>query len=56
MTLAQIINIAEQRLVYLARQRETADRQGDMVQISSIDTELSETQNTLTQLRSLSGE
>lgn len=53
MTLADLIGVAENRLKHLTRQRETAQRIGDLQQINTIDTEVSETESTLTQLRSL---
>ncbi len=53
MTLADLIGVAENRLKHLARHRETAERIGDLQQISDIDTEVSQTENTLMQLRSL---
>ena len=53
MTIDELITIAESRLGYLAKQRETAVRLGDEGQVASIDKEVSETQDTLMQLRTL---
>ena len=50
MTIPELINVAQARLEYLAKQRETAVRCGDAVQIAQIDSEMSETQETLTKL------
>ena len=53
MTIDELITIAEARLGYLAKQRETAARLGDEGQVASIDAEVSQTQNTLNQLLTL---
>ena len=53
MTIDELITIAEARLGYLAKQRETAARLGDEGQVASIDAEVSQTQNTLKQLLTL---
>jgi hypothetical protein len=53
MTIAELIQIARARLTYLAAQRETAVRLGDETQISLIDKESSQTQETLNQLLTL---
>jgi hypothetical protein len=50
MTINELITIAEARLGYLAKQRETAMRLGDTEQIARIDAELSVTEETLTKL------
>jgi len=50
MTVLELINVAQTRLEYLAKQRETAVRFGDANQIAQIDCEMSATQETLTKL------
>jgi hypothetical protein len=53
MNLEELINIARNRLSYLAQQRATAERIGDMAQVASIDADASQTQATLNDLLSL---
>jgi hypothetical protein len=53
MNIAELIDIARSRLLYLAQQRETAVRIGDMTQIAIIDADVSQTQTTLNELLSL---
>jgi hypothetical protein len=53
MTVRELIDLAQVRLAYLARQRETATRVGDVAQVAAVDAEIAATQETLTQLRTL---
>jgi hypothetical protein len=53
MNLEELINIARNRLSYLAQQRATAERIGDMAQVASIDADASQTQATLNELLSI---
>lgn len=53
MNLEELINIARNRLNYLAQQRATAERIGDMAQIAIIDADASQTQATLNELLSI---
>lgn len=53
MTIPELIEIARNRLGYLAAQRETAVRLGDELQIAEIDRQVSQTQDTLMRLLSI---
>lgn len=53
MNLEELISIARNRLNYLAQQRATAERIGDMTQIAIIDADVSQTQTTLNELLSI---
>ena len=53
MTIPELIDIAKNRLSYLAAQRETAVRLGDEIQIAEIDRQVSQTQDTLMRLLSI---
>lgn len=53
MTVTELINLAEARILYLSAQRETAVRLGDAIQLTQIEAELGETQTTLEQLSAL---
>lgn len=53
MNLEELISIARNRLAYLAQQRATAERLGDMTQVALIDADSSQTQATLNELLSI---
>lgn len=51
MSIQELIDLAQTRLGYLEKQRETAVRLGDAKQILDIDREVAETQDTLAKLQ-----
>lgn len=54
MNIEQLKTIAENRIKYLAAQRDNAVEVGDAVAIARIDAETAETQNTLNELNGIS--
>lgn len=53
MTLAQVIEIIENRRVHLSQLRNAPDAQRDLDRASSLDAEIAETEATLSQLRTI---
>lgn len=53
MTLTQLIDLAQRRLIYLTEAKISYDRVGDVDSITRIDTEIAQTQATLNQLHSI---
>lgn len=53
MTVQKLIQLAERRIAYLEQARENADMIGDTDAMARFDGEISETQATLNQLRTL---
>jgi len=54
-TIAQLIQLATNRMAYLNTQRSLAVDRGDAVELAFIDNEISATELTLTKLNSLEG-
>jgi hypothetical protein len=54
MKIADLINLAQQRLIHLERQRGIAVREGDISQLNLIDSEIADTSNTLAILNNIS--
>lgn len=53
LTVPDLITMCERRVVYLQSVRTSATALGDLEQVSRVDAELAETQDTLNKLRSL---
>lgn len=53
MNIQHLIAILERRLVYLSQNRSSAESLGDLVQLAAIDADISETNSTLQQLKTL---
>ncbi|MCA3519113.1 MAG: hypothetical protein IOC87_02830 [Rhodobacter sp.] len=53
MTVAELIEMCERRILHLNAVRGSAANLGDMQQVSSVDAQITATQNTLNQLRTL---
>jgi hypothetical protein len=53
MNITDLISIVQRRLVYLSQLRTSAENIGDLNQVSVIDTEMSEAQDTLNKLKTL---
>lgn len=56
MTIDQLIQMAERRIAHLSESRIAAERIGDVDAVSRIDTDIAETQATLSKLRTLPAE
>lgn len=54
MTIQQLIQMLERRIVYLQSVRTSATTIGDMHQVERVEADINETQSTLNQLRTLS--
>lgn len=53
MTVQELIQMLERRVVYLQSVRTSATALGDVQQVERVDVEINETQDTLNQLRTL---
>ena len=54
MTIPELIQASERRIVYLQGLRASASALGDLQQVNSLDAQIAETQDTLNKLRTLS--